>query len=271
MLTPENVMHIPNEKLAAFEYPEQVEFEAAWKLLLGVVSEEVDMAAVTLGARERMLMGAGLQRGSALGELTRSIFLFKSFPISMVMRHWKRAISMCSAGGRTAYLAAFLASTTFLGALSMQINDVASGKNSREMFAEDWYKFWLNAVLKGGGLGLYGDFLFSDHTRYGQGAIQSLEGPVAGLIDDFIRFVQGVSLNAVEGKPAQTGGDIVKIVKGLTLFANLWATKAATDHLIFNQLQELFSPGYLRRMGKRAKKEFNQTYWWKPRDITPNL
>ncbi len=264
MLTSESVMHIPNEKLTASGNPERVKFEAARKLL-GIVTEEVDMAVVTPGARDTMKTYATLQRGSVLGELTRSLFLFKSFPIAMVARHWTRAMSLPSAGGRAAYLA----STTFLGALSMQINDVASGKNPREMFNEDGYKFWLNAMLKGGGLGLYGDFLFSDHTRYGQGAIQSLAGPVAGIIDDFIRLVQGVPLNAVEGKPVQTGGDIVKMIKGLTPFANLWYTKAATDHLIFNRAQELFSPGYLRRMEKRAKKEFNQTYWWKPQDKIP--
>ncbi|QTV16096.1 hypothetical protein J9321_23590 [Pseudomonas fluorescens] len=51
---------------------------------------------------------------------------------------------------------------------------------------------------------------------------------------------------------------------------NLWHTKAATDHLIFNQLQDYFSPGYLRRMKQRARKEFNQSYWCEPGDSTPD-
>ncbi|WGL97351.1 hypothetical protein QE177_08960 [Arsenophonus sp. aPb] len=270
MLTPESIMHIPNQKLTSFGNPERVKFEAARKLL-GVVTEEVDMAAVTPGARDSMITGAPLQRGSILGELTRSLFLFKSFPIAMVARHWSRAMSLPSAGGRAAYLAAFLASTTFLGALSMQINDVASGKKPRDMHGKDWYKYWLQAALKGGGLGLYGDFLFDNHTQYGQGAIASMLGPVAGMVEDMVKLAQGIPVNAVEGKPAQTGSDTIKMVKGLLPFANLWYTKAATDHLIFNQLQEYFSPGYLRRMEKRAKKEFNQTYWWRPQDVGPNF
>ncbi len=125
-------------------------------------------------------------------------------------------------------------------------------------------------MLKGGGLGLYGDFLFSDHTRYGSGALASMLGPVAGLVDDAVKLVQGVPLNAVEGKPEQTGGDLVKFAKGLIPGQNLWYTKAVLDHMIFNQLQEYFSPGYLRRMEKRSRKEFNQTYWWKPQDRLPN-
>ena len=227
------------------------------------------MAVITPGAREQLFTGGGLQRGTWKGELTRSVFLFKSFPISVVLRHWTRAMGMPSAGGRAAYIAAFLASTTMLGALSQQLNDMASGRNPREMAGKDAGKFWLGALLKGGGLGLYGDFLLSDHTRYGGGALASMLGPVAGLVDDVVKLAQGIPLNAVEGKPEQTGGDLVKLGKGLIPGANLWYAKAALDHMIFNQLQEYFSPGYLRKVEQRSKKQFNQTYWWRPQDVTP--
>ncbi|WP_346816445.1 hypothetical protein ABDU67_07230 [Klebsiella pneumoniae] len=268
MLTPESIMRIPDAAVMHLGLPERVRFDAM-RRLLAAVSEEVDMAVITPGAREQLLTGGGLQRGTWKGELTRSVFLFKSFPISVVLRHWTRAMGMPSAGGRAAYIAAFLASTTMLGALSQQLNDLASGRNPREMTGKDAGKFWLGALLKGGGLGLYGDFLLSDHTRYGGGALASMLGPVAGLVDDVVKLAQGIPLNAVEGKPEQTGGDLVKLGKGLIPGANLWYAKAALDHMIFNQLQEYFSPGYLRKMEQRSKKEFNQTYWWRPQDVTP--
>ncbi|EPJ7221541.1 TPA: hypothetical protein MFN02_003635 [Klebsiella pneumoniae] len=268
MLTPESIMRIPDAAVMHLGLPERVRFEAM-RRLLAAVSEEVDMAVITPGAREQLLTGGGLQRGTWKGELTRSVFLFKSFPISVVLRHWTRAMGMPSAGGRAAYIAAFLASTTMLGALSQQLNDLASGRNPREMTGKDAGKFWLGALLKGGGLGLYGDFLLSDHTRYGGGALASMLGPVAGLVDDVVKLAQGIPLNAVEGKPEQIGGDLVKLGKGLIPGANLWYAKAALDHMIFNQLQEYFSPGYLRKMEQRSKKEFNQTYWWRPQDVTP--
>ncbi|MFW2594455.1 hypothetical protein ACN5FX_10390 [Klebsiella pneumoniae] len=268
MLTPESIMRIPDAAVMHLGLPERVRFEAM-RRLLAAVSEEVDMAVITPGAREQLLTGGGLQRGTWKGELTRSVFLFKSFPISVVLRHWTRAMGMPSAGGRAAYIAAFLASTTMLGALSQQLNDLASGRNPREMTGKDAGKFWLGALLKGGGLGLYGDFLLSDHTRYGGGALASMLGPVAGLVDDVVKLAQGIPLNAVEGKPEQTGGDLVKLGKGLIPGANLWYAKAALDHMIFNQLQEYFSPGYLRKMEQHSKKEFNQTYWWRPQDVTP--
>lgn len=268
MLTPESIMRIPDDAVKHLGAPERVKFEAMRKLL-GAVAEEVDMAVITPGAREQMITGGGLQRGTWKGELVRSVFLFKSFPISVVMRHWSRAMGMPSAGGRAAYIGAFIASTTILGALSQQLNDMASGRNPREMTGEDAPKFWLGALLKGGGLGLYGDFLLSDHTRYGGGALASMLGPVAGLVDDVVKLGQGIPLNAVEGKPEQTGGDLVKLGKGIIPGANLWYAKAALDHMIFNQLQEYFSPGYLRKVEQRSKKNFNQTYWWRPQDVTP--
>jgi hypothetical protein len=268
MLTPESIMRIPDDAVKHLGAPERVKFEAMRKLL-GAVAEEVDMVVITPGAREKMITGGGLQRGTWKGELVRSVFLFKSFPISVVMRHWSRAMGMPSAGGRAAYIGAFIASTTILGALSQQLNDMASGRNPREMTGEDAPKFWLGALLKGGGLGLYGDFLLSDHTRYGGGALASMLGPVAGLVDDVVKLGQGIPLNAVEGKPEQTGGDLVKLGKGLIPGANLWYAKAALDHMIFNQLQEYFSPGYLRKVEQRSKKNFNQTYWWRPQDVTP--
>lgn len=113
MLTPESIMRIPDAALQHIGPPERVRFEAM-RRLLGAVSEEVDMAVITPGAREQVLTGGGLQRGTWKGELTRSVFLFKSFPISVVMRHWTRAMGMPSAGGRAAYIATFLASTRFL-------------------------------------------------------------------------------------------------------------------------------------------------------------
>ncbi|WMT64780.1 hypothetical protein [Enterobacter kobei] len=268
MLTPESIMRIPDDAVKHLGAPERVKFDAM-RRLLGAIAEEVDMAVITPGAREQMVTGGGLQRGTWKGELVRSVFLFKSFPISVVMRHWSRAMGMPSAGGRAAYIGTFIASTTILGALSQQLNDMASGRNPREMTGEEAPKFWLGALLKGGGLGLYGDFLLSDHTRYGGGALASMLGPVAGLVDDVVKLGQGIPLNAVEGKPEQTGGDLVKLGKGLIPGANLWYAKAALDHMIFNQMQEYFSPGYLRKVEHRSKKQFNQTYWWRPQDTLP--
>ncbi|MCV5410050.1 hypothetical protein OFN21_29700, partial [Escherichia coli] len=63
MLTPESIMRIPDSDVQHLGAPERVKFEAMRKLL-GSVTEEVDMAVITPGAREQMVTGSGIQRGT---------------------------------------------------------------------------------------------------------------------------------------------------------------------------------------------------------------
>ncbi len=121
-------------------------------------------------------------------------------------------------------------------------------------------------MLKGGALGLYGDFLFSDQTQGGSSALATLGGPLAGDIESLFKL-KGT---AGDGNVDATGANLVRLAKSHLPGANLWYTKAATDHMIFHQLQEHFSPGYLRKMRRRAQREFNQQYWWEPGEITPD-
>ncbi|ECB3807376.1 hypothetical protein EW367_22425 [Salmonella enterica subsp. enterica serovar Fufu] len=265
MLTPESIMRIPDSSLQGLGIPERIRSEAARKLL-GVVLEEVDMAVVTPGIRDRARLMDNIQRGTAKGELVRSFFLFKSFPIAMVARHWVRGFNMPTASGKAAYIASTIAATTILGAISMQLNNVVSGRNPQDVTEG---RFWLAAMLKGGALGLYGDFLFSDQTQAGRGIIASLMGPMVGLGEEALGVSWGNVLQAVEGEDMDFGAEALKLVKGVTPFANLWYTKAATDHLIFNKLQEYFSPGYLQKMEKRSQKKYGTTYWWRANDTLP--
>ncbi|KAK6697359.1 hypothetical protein SNK04_014111 [Fusarium graminearum] len=124
MLTPDSIYRIPDAKLAGLGDPATLREDAATRLL-GVVLEETDVAVIEPGAKERAMMMTGLQRGTWKGELTRSFFLFKSFPIAMMTRHIQRGWSMPTGTGRAAYLATLIASTTVMGAVSMQISDMS--------------------------------------------------------------------------------------------------------------------------------------------------
>lgn len=235
--------------------------------LLGVTLEETDMAVIRPGAAERYLTGGGMERGTLKGELVRSFFQFKAFPIAMIARHWMRGMSMETAGGKAAYLASLMAGTTILGAVAQTVNDLLSGKDVRNYnpFEDHGVRNWMAAFLKGGSLGLYGDFLFSGATQSNQaGPIASLLGPVAGLVEEAFKLTQGNIVQALQGKDTNFGAELVRFVKGNTPGASLWYAKAALDHLIFHQLQEYFSPGYLAQMQRRARKEFGQEFWWTP-------
>lgn len=236
--------------------------------LLAVTLEETDMAVIRPGFADKFLTGEGMQRGTWKGELARSFFQFKAFPLAMISRHWMRGVNgMDTAGGRALYLGSLVAGTTILGAVAQSINDVLSGKDPRNYnpAGDKGVRNWMAAFLKGGSLGLYGDFLFSGATQSNMaGPIASLLGPTAGLVEEAFKLTQGNVVQALQGKDTNFGAELVRFVKGNTPGASLWYAKAALDHIVFHNLQEYFSPGYLATMQRRAQKEFGQSYWWTP-------
>lgn len=235
--------------------------------LLAVVGEETDMAVIRPGAADRFVTGAGMERGTWKGELTRSFFQFKAFPLAMISRHWMRGRSMQTVGGKAAYIGSLIAATTVLGVASQSINDLLSGKDVRNYNPAEPFglRNWTAAFLKGGSMGIYGDFLFSGTTQSSRsGPIASLLGPGAGLVEESFNLTQGNIVQALQGKDTHFGAEVVRFVKGNTPGASLWYAKAALDHIIFHQLQEYFSPGYLSNMQRRSEREFGQQYWWQP-------
>lgn len=249
--------------------PQRLKDQAATKLL-GTVLDETNMAIIEPGAREKALMHGGFERGTVKGELARSFWQFKSFSIAMMMRHARRGMAQ-EGWGKAGYLAALTATTTVLGGMAIQLGEIVMGRDPKDITSDKTLgvpglQFGLAAFLKGGSLGLYGDFIFSDTSQGGSSPLAAIGGPIAGDLEQIFKLKD----SAAEGEVNQTGGKLVRLAKSHLPFANLWYTKAATDHLIFNQLQEYFSPGYLRRMKQRARKEFGQSFWWEPGDTSPD-
>jgi hypothetical protein len=275
VLTPASIYRIKDSSLQGLAKslgmtPTRLRDQAATKLL-GTVLDETNMAIIEPGAREKVFMHGGFERGTFKGEIARSFWQFKSFSVAMIMRHFRRAMAQETGWGKAGYLAATAATTTVLGGMVIQLGEVIAGRDPKDMTDDKTLgvpglRFGLASFLKGGALGLYGDFLFSDQTQGGNSALASLGGPIAGDIESLFKL-KG---SAADGNVDQTGGNLVRFAKGHIPGANLWYTKAAMDHLVFHQLQEFFSPGYLSRMTRRAQKDFGQSYWWEPGEAAPS-
>lgn len=254
--------------------PTRLREQAATKLL-GVVLDETSMAIPAPGARERAFMHGNNKRGEWGGEFMRSFWQFKSFSVSMISKHFRRALAQQAGWGKAGYMASLFATTTVMGAIALQLNEIASGRDPKNILDDEMggvpgLRYGMAAMLKGGALSLYGDFLFSNTTQGGTSALAAFGGPLAGDIETLLNL-RGITANAVinDGEPSTVGARLLQLGKGHLPGANLWYTKAATDHLIFHQLQEYFSPGYLSRMERRAQREFGQSYWWEPGEMTP--
>jgi len=129
--------------------------------------------------------------------------------------------------------------------------------------------FWVEAMLKGGALGVYGDFIFSDKNSYGATMGEMAIGPLGSSLTQFADLTLGNARRALSGDDTHVGADAVRFVKGLTPGANLWYTKAVTDHILFNQLQEAVSPGYLEKYTKRQQNTYGREFWWRPDYLVP--
>lgn len=156
--------------------------------------------------------------------------------------------------------------TTLMGAVGVQLNELLNGRDPLDMQQPS---FWGRAALKGGSLGFYGDFLQSQSSQHGTSAFAGMLGPSLGLTEELLNLSQGNIIQALQGEDTHAGAEALRTLKGLTPGSSLWYAKGALDHLIFQQAQEMVSPGYLRRMEQRAQREFKQRYWWKPGTTEP--
>ncbi len=74
-----------------------------------------------------------------------------------------------------------LMGSTVLGYLSMSANNVSKGEDMPDPTDG---KVWQAAMLKGGDLGIFGDFLFGEYSRYGRNFTTEAAGPMAGVASD---------------------------------------------------------------------------------------
>ena len=243
---------------------------------LGMITDETDAAVLSPDLATRVVTSAGgLQRGTMPGELMRAVTQFKSFPIAMISRHWRRAMSspgdMDGApmlANRLAYSGALMVSLTALGAIAFQTKQLVAGKDPVDMTTG---KFWGKALAQGGGLGFLGDVLLRDSTddRAPQQGLFELAGPAFGSAAELYELTKGNFDEWAAGKDTHAGAEWIRFLRGHSPLVNLWYAKAALDHAGLQAMQEAVSPGYLERIQNLARKQWGQEYWWAPGEAVP--
>jgi hypothetical protein len=242
-------------------------FDAANRVQEMILSE-MDYAIPTPGARERALLLQGTRPGTFTGELLRSFVQYKTFPVTMMTMHLMRGYQNIGAD-RGAYLVQMALSTTIMGALAMQMKEVAKGKDARDM--EDW-KFWGAAFVQGGGAGLFGDFLYSGVSRADRGLMSAVAGPTWGLAEDAYKLTLGNIGQAAADKDTNFGRELARFVRSNTPGSSIWYGRLALDRLLWDRLQQMVDPdaaGAFGRLERRARRETGQDYWWSPGDTQP--
>lgn len=246
--------------------------------MIGMITDESEIAVLNPDLTTKAITtGGGKAKGSVEGELWRSVMQFKSFPIAMISRHWRRMMETPKGldgapmvANKLAYSAAMMVSLTALGAIAFQTKQMVSGKDPVDMTST---KFWSRAVAQGGGLGFVGDLLLGDTTddrspldSFGR----TIMGPTFGSAADMYELTKGNVDEALAGKQTHAGAEALRFARSHAPMVNLWYAKRALDSAGLHAIQENLSPGYMARIQNKARKDWNQDFWWAPGETVPD-
>jgi hypothetical protein len=202
--------------------------------------------------------------GTGGGEVRRSIALYKSFPVEIINTHLMRYLNM-NGWQRGGYITTFMVGSTLMGALAFQAKQMLSGKDPVAM---DSAKFWAAAAAQGGGLGIFGDFFFTDTNRFGKGALSTFLGPVAGAIEDAVKYSKGNIQEFLAGEETKFMAESAQLLGRYTpVLSSLFYTKLAYQRAFIDWLTKMADPEAnerFRRMERQARKDYGQRYFWRP-------
>jgi len=244
---------------------------------LEMVQTEMEFAVPTASLRARAaLPAAAAKPGSIVGEILRSATMYKNFAVTIMFTHVRRGVQETQRNGGAAglgYLSDLMVSATLMGGMAMQMKEMAKGRDPRPMVGDKGAAFWGAAMLQGGGLGIFGDFLFSDINRFGGGLAQTLAGPVVQAADDARELTIGNALEALDGQKTNAGREAVRFARKHTPGSSLWYTRLAIERNIFDRLDMWADPAKAaaanRRRARAAQKDFSTGFWWAPGQATP--
>lgn len=273
-MTPDGIESVPDDVIAKYVSDRNISVNERsianarsdlGDKLRGYILDRVMVAMTEPTARTRALMKQGTQPGTVEGELARFIGQYKSFTASFMQQALGREVfgrgytpaplgesrwgsvsnALFKSGkGEMVGLAQLALWMTFFGYLSMQTKLMLKGQTPRPADA----KTFLAAAAQGGGLGIFGDFLFGEANRFGSGPVVSMIGPVAGSADQLVTLFQKARSGDAKA------GDFFRFTIDHTPFINLFWSRPILNYLFLNQLQESLSPGSLHRYEQNIRK-----------------
>lgn len=238
------------------------------------LQDSIDVAVPTPGTAQKKYSTWNTQSGTPLGEAMRTLMLFKSFPItvmtkvlgrhiygngSMTFKHW-----LAHDHKGKFHIAQLIAMTTIGGYLSGTIKDALKGRTPKPLINDDGSvnaKTLNDAMLRGGGMGILGDFLFTEYDRQYNSFLGAAAGPVFGQLDPLLDIT--TKLRSGENIARETE----KFVTNNTPFVNLFYIRPVLDYFILWNIREMSNPGSLKRSEEFIEEENRQSFFIRPSEV----
>jgi hypothetical protein len=245
--------------------------------LRAFIADRVDYAVLNPGAKTNyyMMWGTDLKRGTAAGEAIRFVGQFKGYPISFVERVMGREIygrgantlgeALTNKNGEMVALAQMIAWMTALGYVSMTAKELAKGREPRDVTepGAGWRAF-LARLLRVGAWASTATSSSARRTALGLGRRERCSAPPSA---------SGAGERHVQARASRRSNRSRGLREALRVASGAHPTAAfvvngypriALDYLILYRIQEELSPGYLRRMETRMRKENAQEFAFPP-------
>jgi hypothetical protein len=243
---------------------------------LEMILQETEYAVPTGTLQAKASAYGGLKRGVVTDELWRSAGQFKMFGITVALLQGQRIASEMAERGvlrGAGYAATVLIVMTLYGALAMQLKELSKFRDPRDMTNPDTaLQFWLGAMMQGGGLGIYGDFLASEQSRAGGGLAETLAGPTVGAAAGLLSMTIPNAARALRGEDTNVGREAVRFIGGHTPGGTLWYLRGAYERVVLDELSRMLDPKAYQSFSnrvRRQKKDYGNEFYWRPGESSP--
>ena len=209
--------------------------------------------------------------GTIWGEVSNNVAMLKTFPTMMLMLHVARLFkSEMTTKNRMVLASELFVGVTLFGTFATQMHEIARGRDPRKM---DDPGLWLEGVLRGGGGGIIGDFLFHDMSQYGESWWKQLGGPLTAASVDVANLTLGNVWQAANGQKPRVGRELARFLKRYTPGSSIWWMRLALERKIWDNLARLVDPEATKQFSRRIRtrqKDHDQQYWWPPGQAEPS-
>lgn len=230
----------------------------------------------TPGLREKLVMsGGGMQKGTIGRSALDLFFTFKGFGMTVAMRNARAYGKLWAAGQYKSMgmqVATLIAQTAALGYIGWAAREALKGRTpplvtdeNGELDSKQFAAVFMESLRRGGGLGIYGDYLLTSYNRDNKTFLEGVAGPVLSELDPMAAL--GTStIKTITGdqEPASFGLQAVRFAESNTPFINLFYSKLILDQFFLWNLKEGLSPGVFRKTEQSIGDQWRQEYYIEP-------
>lgn len=251
--------------------------DVLYKKFQGMVLEESRRMVPEATIESAIALKGTTRPDNLAGTILHSFAMYKNFPVSFAMIYGRLALTSPTVKGRIGFLAALAAGMTMVGAVGTQMREVAKGNDPLPMNTPE---FLGKAMLSGGALSIWGDFLFSGVNSFGSGPQDVAAGPLVGWLGDTTQLALGDLSSLAQGVGSLGEGEIdvqapaklVEYMRRYTPGTNIWWSRLAFERYLWDNLQDLADPKAAvkrRRKAANQRRNYGTESWWPAGQLAP--